>query len=185
MQGADVMPEKYRICVESWKRHHPDWEIMMWSRENIPPMVNSWILDRTDDPTFLSEIVRFEVVLAFGGVYIDADMECWKPIDPIIKHLQAFVTKRNSDYLENAGFGCTRDHPWIRAVVNEINELKGRIYRILDVMGPMEKVTSGRDDVRVFPVHMFHLSEEEVASHSSPDITYSVHHRHGVWNGKY
>jgi hypothetical protein len=181
LQGFDAMPEQYMRCVESWKALHPDWDVMEWTADNLPVMLNSWILERTKDPTFLSEIIRFEVVSAFGGVYVDADMECRKPINQLVEHLQAFVSKRNILYLETCGFGCKKEHPWIRAVLKGIDEYKGRIRRILDILVPLERVTFGRDDVKIFPVHMFHYSDEEVKNHSSPDVTYAVHHRYGTW----
>ena len=34
--GADALPDEFRALQETWTRHHPDWELRLWTDANLP-----------------------------------------------------------------------------------------------------------------------------------------------------
>jgi len=67
---------------------HKDWTYMLWTDENISQvhgngsLVNQVWFDRfQSSKNLLSDISRFEILLAFGGVYVDVDTECLRPFE--------------------------------------------------------------------------------------------------------
>ena len=70
-------------CVkfgEEMQAMHPDWEYKLWNESNIPKLVNQDIYDKLPKHRycFKSDIIRYEIVYKYGGVYADMDMFCYK-----------------------------------------------------------------------------------------------------------
>ena len=58
---------------------------MVWTEDNMPsPFVfqNEWNLD--NNLARKSDLLRLQVLYNHGGVYLDTDMECIKPIDELL-----------------------------------------------------------------------------------------------------
>jgi inositol phosphorylceramide mannosyltransferase catalytic subunit len=83
--GDDLFRERFHAWRESWLKFHPDWTFYFWRLDNLPSNINPDIKRAVLDPNFSvtpkSDMIRFEVVRLFGGVYVDTDMECLKPFD--------------------------------------------------------------------------------------------------------
>ena len=73
---------EYTVWFESWKLHHPDWEIRWWHDEDVRSMVERGELINVDRFNAASnygeksDILRYEILLRYGGLYVDTDMEC-------------------------------------------------------------------------------------------------------------
>lgn len=179
MQGLRAMPDRYRRCLETWESKHPDWEVKLWTRENLLPLVNDWVLE-IDNPTVQADIVRVEMVYALGGVYMDMDMECLRPLDDLLYGLTAFASMRNKLVIENAGFGALQEHPWLQEMIEEFRRRRDRIGKVLDVDKPFGEVTRRHSEVKVFPLPVFHLSDSE-RDRLEHARAHAIHHRFGLW----
>lgn len=179
MQGLDEMPASYRHCFRSWTPLHPGWDVKVWDRDLLGWIENAWIWEN-DNPTVQSDVARVEVVYREGGVYLDADMECLRNIGGLIDGLEAFASMRNSQRVENAGFGAVPRHPWLRSIIDLMSEERHRIRRVLDVDRMFNIGTSGRSDVRVFPYQVLHLMDV-VQDRPYLDQAYAFHHRLSRW----
>ena len=62
--------------MNSWIEKHPDWEYMLWTEENIPKLINYKHFVATYKLSGKANIVRYELLYRYGGVYIDADARC-------------------------------------------------------------------------------------------------------------
>tara|TARA_R110000824_G_scaffold137129_2_gene301174 strand:- start:423 stop:1055 length:633 start_codon:yes stop_codon:yes gene_type:complete len=70
-----------RTCYDK----HPTWKHIVWTYENRPKggvFEKAWMLDK--NPARRSDLLRLEVLYLYGGVYLDTDMECIKPIDDLL-----------------------------------------------------------------------------------------------------
>lgn len=87
-----LLPEKYRLNVENWRRLHPDWTFEIWTGERILNVM-SQVGDLTIYDTFHNyknficklDLVRLLLLYAEGGLYIDLDTYCEKSITPLIE----------------------------------------------------------------------------------------------------
>ncbi len=83
--GSAEMPREQREYVEGWRKLHPDWQIILWTDETFSryydgsPFVNACLEKKKYG--FLSDFFRFTVLYEFGGVYVDTDVEMFKPLD--------------------------------------------------------------------------------------------------------
>ena len=79
-------PEKYKILRETWKKHHPDWEFVLWTDEDIEAfgLFNKDLYDQSDNYGAKSDIARYEILYRFGGLYIDTDFESEEDYNELI-----------------------------------------------------------------------------------------------------
>ena len=78
-------PEVYRNYQQSWLANHPDWEYYLWTDADIAALglENREFYDTSNNYGERSDIARYEILYRFGGVYVDVDYECLKPLDKL------------------------------------------------------------------------------------------------------
>jgi len=79
------VPEKFKALQQTWKDHHPDWEYRFWTQHDIETFgfKNIDLLKASRNPGEISDMMRYEILHRFGGVYIDFDFECLQPLDEL------------------------------------------------------------------------------------------------------
>lgn len=120
-------PAWSRQFAKSW--HQPGWDVTTWYGvpPEIAPLRNQ---DLYDGATVIapdhvgqlrSDILRLELLYHFGGVYVDADFECLRPLDPLLDGAECFVAWEVPDrFVNNAIFGATPGHPFVEALIDGI-----------------------------------------------------------------
>lgn len=76
--GDGDVPIKYLSFIDSWKSHHPDWEYHLWTVDHLIPLRNQRSYDQTTDVVQKTNIVRYEVLYQYGGIYVELDTACLK-----------------------------------------------------------------------------------------------------------
>jgi len=73
-------PQKY---IDSWKTKNPNWEHILWTEKNIPELINEAQYKAINEFPGKADILRYELLYFYGGIFIDADSECIKPLDDL------------------------------------------------------------------------------------------------------
>lgn len=98
----DPLPVYIQECIESWKRHMPDWSIKRWNSLNFDihsvPFVEQACLARKW--AFASDYIRVYALYNEGGVYLDSDV---------------FVFQNFNFVLENRAFSAVEFYPDLAA----------------------------------------------------------------------
>jgi mannosyltransferase OCH1-like enzyme len=76
--------------VEGWWQSfvdlHPDWQLNTWrdplDPEQWPETGDLW--DRCQNGAQKAGLIRLEALWTHGGIYVDSDMECYRPLDPLL-----------------------------------------------------------------------------------------------------
>jgi len=101
--GPDPMPEKEVRCIASWKKYHPHWKFILWTDSNIAslkmPLNCIEAIKKSEwppqDPSpcyaCQADVIRYVALLRHGGIYVDADIECYKSIEDIIEEKTDFI----------------------------------------------------------------------------------------------
>lgn len=80
------LSELITLCIDSWKRHNPNYEIIILNKENIyqylPEFDNN--LKHVDDIRHYSDIVRIHILEKYGGIWSDASILCYDSYDWIL-----------------------------------------------------------------------------------------------------
>ncbi|HZQ64019.1 MAG TPA: glycosyltransferase [Gaiellaceae bacterium] len=120
--GDRPLPDEFAAYRESWTRHHPDWEHRLWTEENLPDgLRRPEVYERLRVPAERSDILRLEVLWRHGGVYVDTDFECHRPLDPVIEGLEFFTAPlKPNGWVNNAFIGSVPGHPILDRALNEL-----------------------------------------------------------------
>lgn len=84
--GRNPLPELAIKCIESWKRHLPEYEIKEWNEDNFDVNIVPYTAEayKAKKYAFVSDFARFWILYKYGGLYFDTDVEVIKNIDDII-----------------------------------------------------------------------------------------------------
>jgi mannosyltransferase OCH1-like enzyme len=89
------LPEIFNPLIKTWIDKHIDrgWVYKLWTDEDIESfgLYNKGFYDQTDSPGVKSDLLKWEIVYRYGGVYIDTDFECYKALD-ILHYTYDFYT---------------------------------------------------------------------------------------------
>lgn len=95
-------PVHVQLAVQSWKKHHPSWEVKLWTDREIESF--SFVFPYSEE-LFLgacnfaekSDVLRWEILYQFGGIYADTDVICLKSFDPLVQRDIRFFAGFESD----------------------------------------------------------------------------------------
>lgn len=114
--------------AETWCRG--DWQVLQWDEESIAglfPLQNQAVYDAAPvlAPDHVgqlrSDVLRYEILRDFGGVWVDADFECLRPIDELIEGLDAFAAwELEPVWVNNAILGAAPGHPFLSELVDRL-----------------------------------------------------------------
>jgi len=82
--GTCVPPE-FEKFQASCKLYHPDWEYRLWTQNDILAlhMHNENLVLKSRNPGEVSDLMRYEILYRYGGVYLDFDCECLQSLDEL------------------------------------------------------------------------------------------------------
>jgi hypothetical protein len=131
LQGFKNAPKIVRMCLNSWIRYNPDWNIIKLDASNIKEYVNlnaykEEILNEM--PIFaFSNIIQIELLNKFGGLWINASTLCMRPLNCWLPHYikQGFFAfekpKKNvliSPWFIYSGLNNYITQNWVNETVN-------------------------------------------------------------------
>lgn len=157
---------------KTWER--AGYDVLLWTENNLPPLANQDIYDEIGRvgvntgggvPELgvwvqRADLVSYELIHQFGGIYANTDMECLRSLDPILDGVHAFAGMEDSEFLSNALMGCVRGDEFYGELIQELpvrfREMPGEPMNA--VTGPhllsrMQRLNP--DGLTIFPKHYF------------------------------
>ena len=124
--SGDPYPQKIQKCIDSWKVHLPDYEIMLWDLKRFDIAQVPWVEQafRVKKYAFAADYIRLYALYNYGGIYLDSDVEVLKSFDPLLD-LPYFVGAENAGTIEAAIIGAEKGCDWIKAC---LDYYKGRNF---------------------------------------------------------
>ncbi len=82
----DPYPVEIKVCLDSWKRHLPDYEVKKWTYEDAEAIGCEFINQalKMKKWAFAADAVRFYAVYTMGGIYMDSDIFLYRRFDELI-----------------------------------------------------------------------------------------------------
>ena len=127
----DLMPLN---CMKTVKEIHYDWQYYLWTEENLKNIYNNEKFDLVNNSnnnydnkyTNLSNIIRYEKLYNYGGVYIDADSICNKSFSNLLSN-EFFAGYENEfkrpNLIANGIIGCVPKHPIVEMCIQNIKNI--------------------------------------------------------------
>ena len=118
--SGDPYPEKIQYCIDSWKKHLPDYEIMLWDTKRFDVNSTPWTKQAFEAKkyAFAADYIRLYAVYNYGGIYLDSDVEVIKSFDEFL-HLPYFAGLEGKPCgVELAAFGAEKGTGWIKFMLD-------------------------------------------------------------------
>jgi mannosyltransferase OCH1-like enzyme len=86
--GKNPLPKLATKCIESWRKHLPEYQIIQWNEDNFDLNMYPYTKQAHEQKkyAFVSDVCRLYAIKEYGGVYMDTDVEVLKPIGFFLKH---------------------------------------------------------------------------------------------------
>jgi len=123
--GPKPRPSKF---MDTWKEKHPDFEYIWWSEQEIAKrglvLECQQAIDKIEEINGKADIIRWEILYQYGGIFLDADSICVEPFDDDVLSKIAFAGYENElnrpGLVATGTMGFPRHHPLCRAAINYI-----------------------------------------------------------------
>jgi inositol phosphorylceramide mannosyltransferase catalytic subunit len=96
--------------IDSWIQKHPDWRHQLWTESNLPILRCQEQFDSMPSLAGKADILRYEILHAQGGIYLDADSECVSPLTEDLLLNRGFAVLENEYFrpgvIANGVIGC-------------------------------------------------------------------------------
>lgn len=203
------VPKHLQELMATWRELHPGWAYRLWTDTEVRG--EEWahwdLLEMADVYAgssvgqFRADILRYEILNAYGGIYVDADFEAKRPLDELLEGITAFAAWEREPgegpplhgWINNAIMGAYRGHPWLRTILSRLrghvvdmratgtrrpNLLTGPQYITPLTLGFVGEDNPDGQRVRIFPKDYFYpylWNELGRGRDEFPDA-YAVHH---------
>jgi hypothetical protein len=107
--SGDRMPKDVVKCMDSWKRHMPEYSLVLWDMNKFDIHSHAFTEEacRVKKWAFAADYIRLHALYTEGGIYLDTDV---------------FVKKSFNDFLENDFFTGVEYHDgWAKAGTHLLN----------------------------------------------------------------
>jgi hypothetical protein len=113
--GGKEKPELVKRCIESWKRNLADYKIVEWNENNFDIKSNSYVQEAYEAGkfAFVSDYVRVYALNFYGGIYLDTDVEVFKPFDDLLHHT-SFWGFEQENFIATSTIGAEKGNHLIK-----------------------------------------------------------------------
>jgi mannosyltransferase OCH1-like enzyme len=164
---------------------HPKWKIMLWNDNNLPTMINQHLFEKSKYYAQKADILRYEILWNYGGVYLDVDFECIRNIESLLKGVERFAAFQREKEINNAIIGSIPKDNWMLSIIEKLPYFFKK-DKFGAETGPklITDRTIDRRDVTVFQKELFYpylWYEPEKANGPFPN-SYGIHHWLKSWS---
>lgn len=117
--SGDPYPPEIQKCLNSWKKHLPDYEIWLWDTKRFDINSTDWTRQAFDAHkyAFAADYIRLYALYNYGGIYLDSDVLIYKSFDPLLS-LPYFIGCDQIRAFEAAVIGCEKGCKWIKDILD-------------------------------------------------------------------
>jgi mannosyltransferase OCH1-like enzyme len=179
--GPNPFPERFRRYQETWLEHHPDWELRFWTEETLPADLRCRaIYDRLRDPVERCDLMRLEAVWRDGGIYVDTDFECRRPLVDLLDGVDFFAAYIGPSSVNHALMGAVAGHAILDRALAEVQPRTFHGYD-KEATGPLffTRILSDFPDAKLFDRALFHPETDE-----EREQAHAIHHAERSWQDR-
>ncbi len=146
--SGDPLPLVVQECIKSWKRHLPDYELILWDMNRFDihsvPFVEQACAARKW--AFAADYIRWYALYTEGGIYLDSDVKVYRKFDKFLKHAAfagslyySMPTQNGSTskqyWIEAECLGAEKGHPWMKYCLDAYQDKPFRTINSVVDMG--------------------------------------------------
>lgn len=195
--GGNAIPELNRKCIDSWRKHCPDFEIKQWDENNFDVNCCKYVKEAYDQKkwAFVTDYVRLFAMVTQGGIYMDTDVEVLKPLDPYLVN-EAFSGFESETEIPTGIMGCEKGFPLFEELLNSYNDrsfinsdgsqnLTTNVIEITNYCKSKGFVGNNTlqtiEGFKIYPKEFFCPKDHKTGEINITDNTVTIHHFSGSW----
>lgn len=109
--GGKPIPLETKVLIKNWHKIMPDYEIKCWTEKDIDINLSLWLKQTIDSKkwAFAADYVRLYILYNYGGVYMDTDVDVYKPFDTFLNYA-FFSSVEIHDIFYEVGISKLNEH---------------------------------------------------------------------------
>ncbi|KAL0949438.1 hypothetical protein HGRIS_009496 [Hohenbuehelia grisea] len=122
---TDTLPAKWKDISQACRDMMPDYEYKLWTDENSRRFIQEqypWFLETFDGYPYniqRADAIRYFVLHHYGGVYLDLDIGCLRPLDPLLKY-PVILPKTIPVGVSNDLMFAEKGHPFLQQTIHNL-----------------------------------------------------------------
>jgi mannosyltransferase OCH1-like enzyme len=123
--GKSNQPDYLIKHISKWNELMPHWTVRLWTNGDLTDSeFDKDVLEKinaADKGTQKADILKYYVVWKYGGIYVDADVEPTRCLDPIIYMSDLVICHHNEvswEYIGVGFFAASPHHPVLKKAVD-------------------------------------------------------------------
>ena len=196
--GNNEKPNIIKKCITSWKKYHPDWEIIEWNETNydvnkIPYTQEAY---RQKKWAFVADYAKFDILNQYGGVSVDTDVEFLRSIPDELLEQEAFTGFEDEAKINPGLIYASIAHQKIlEEIITDYRSRKfeGTKITVCDIITQIlhknglicNNTRQTIECVQVLPVEYFCCFNHETQHFRITQNTISIHHYTATWSTWY
>jgi hypothetical protein len=133
VQVHEAWCPSFDVCLHRIKALHPDWEVKLWKRDELPDLhcqdIIDEMIDKHDNMYMATALIGLQLITEFGGVYLDLDTYLFRSIEPLTWSIERAVINRHFRYY-GTHFMASKPHdPYFVRVLTGIPDAFGSICK--------------------------------------------------------
>lgn len=112
---SETKDETVERCLESWRHHLSDYEIVEWNKSNFPYEEFLFAREAFSKKkwAFVTDFFRLWVLEKYGGIYLDADVTVNGNFDKFLDN-RLFIGTEFTDQIAAHAIGAEPHHPFVQ-----------------------------------------------------------------------
>lgn len=196
------MPELAINCINSWKKHLPDYELILWNEDNFDINTNQYAKEayKAKKYAFVTDYVRLYALYHHGGIYMDTDVEVLRSLDGFLEH-KAFTGCENDKMCVTGIMAAERGHIWIKELLDDYLGRKFKLSngtydgtpntKVITELtisnfgwAPENKYQVLKYGLNIYPFEYFCAKDWKTGKVIVTEDTCTIHHFSGSWHTK-
>jgi len=154
------MTQFFIRLIDTWKEKNPEWEHFLWDNENayafLEENFENWLpfYEQLTHNVQRFDLLRYLILIKYGGVYVDADYECLDSIDILLENQKIafglepenYAKFHQSNYfIGNCFMASIPQHPFLiefidclkkNITISNVNK-KDKYWYVMSTTGPI------------------------------------------------
>ncbi|KAJ7638954.1 glycosyltransferase family 32 protein [Roridomyces roridus] len=120
-----TLPPRWQSISQECRDMMPDYEYMLWTDESSREFIARhypWFLNTFDDYSYAilrADAIRYFVLYHYGGIYMDLDIGCLRPLDPLLVY-PVILPKTIPVGVSNDLMFAQKHHPFLAQTIHNL-----------------------------------------------------------------
>jgi mannosyltransferase OCH1-like enzyme len=116
--GDKSPPKLMNTWLTDFPKKYPDWTVKVWGNDDVKFLQNKKEYDDISEICGKADILRYEIMYHYGGVYIDADTSFLNTLPESPGLLNFF--REDNNLIANTYIACIPKHPFMKLIVDSL-----------------------------------------------------------------